>query len=305
MLKSSIVAIALVVTIWAPPGIAQQRADLEFEHHIERAAFEPGHGPSVAIDAGHYNYHTAIGRYKPFADLLSADGFRIASLAGQLDAGALAGIDILVIANALNAANDDNWILPTPSAFSPEEIEAVGIWIEEGGSLLLIADHMPFAGAAKEMAAAFDFGFINGYAARVADRSTNFAFAPDNGLNLKPLGELGLPPTDRVVTFTGQAFTVPAEASSLLNLVGPHAALLPSVAGEFSASTPFIVVTGYSQGAIREFGRGRVAVFGEAAAFTAQLSRTGGRMGMNAPGAEANASFVLKVLRWLARYQPS
>ncbi len=170
---------------------------------------------------------------------------------------------------------------------------------------MLIADHMPFAGAASDLAAAFDFGFVNGYAAKVADRSTKFTFAPDNGLDLKQLGELGLSPIDRVVTFTGQAFTVPAAASSLLSLVGAHAALLPTVAGQFDASTPFVKVTGYSQGAIRNFGRGRTAVFGEAAAFTAQLSRKGGRMGMNAPGAEENALFVLKILRWLARYQPS
>jgi hypothetical protein len=48
------------------------------------------------------------------------------------------------------------------------------------------------------------------------------------------------------------------------------------------------------------FGRGKVAVFGEAGAFTAQIRNNGNPMGMNAPGAEDNAAFILKIMRWLA-----
>jgi hypothetical protein len=48
-------------------------------------------------------------------------------------------------------------------------------------------------------------------------------------------------------------------------------------------------------------GRGRVAVFGEAAMFTAQLAgpeRT--PVGMNDPAAARNAQLLLNLMRWLA-----
>ena len=48
-------------------------------------------------------------------------------------------------------------------------------------------------------------------------------------------------------------------------------------------------------------GQGRVAVFGEAAQFSAQISGTGARpMGMNHPNAPHNARFLLDVMVWLA-----
>ena len=59
---------------------------------------------------------------------------------------------------------------------------------------------------------------------------------------------------------------------------------------------------GWSQGALLPYGLGRVAVFGEAAMFTAQLAGPAREpAGFNAPGAEANARLALRVLRWVAR----
>jgi hypothetical protein len=47
-------------------------------------------------------------------------------------------------------------------------------------------------------------------------------------------------------------------------------------------------------------GEGRVAMFGEAAMFTAQLRSDGSKMGMNAPYAEQNYKFLLNVSHWLS-----
>ena len=47
-------------------------------------------------------------------------------------------------------------------------------------------------------------------------------------------------------------------------------------------------------------GAGRLAVFGEAGMFTAQLAGDNKRkMGMTAPGAEENYQFLLNVMHWL------
>jgi hypothetical protein len=45
-----------------------------------------------------------------------------------------------------------------------------------------------------------------------------------------------------------------------------------------------------------------VAIFGEAAMFSAQLTGPKGKpMGMNAPGAEQNHQLLLNVMHWLSR----
>jgi hypothetical protein len=58
---------------------------------------------------------------------------------------------------------------------------------------------------------------------------------------------------------------------------------------------------GLLQGAVLSHGRGRVAVFGEAAMFSAQLAGPNRNpMGMNAPHARQNPQFLLTVVHWLA-----
>jgi hypothetical protein len=59
------------------------------------------------------------------------------------------------------------------SAFSPTEIEVVKNWVKDGGSLLLIADHMPFAGAVADLAKAFGFIFFNGFAIKKGEELCN------------------------------------------------------------------------------------------------------------------------------------
>ncbi len=54
---------------------AQQVADPSFKPKIEKPAFTSGKGPVVLLDEAHYNFHTASGRYQPFADLLRRDGY--------------------------------------------------------------------------------------------------------------------------------------------------------------------------------------------------------------------------------------
>jgi hypothetical protein len=49
-------------------------------------------------------------------------------------------------------------------------------------------------------------------------------------------------------------------------------------------------------------GSGRLAVFGEAGMFSAQLAGPKGQpMGMNAPGAEQNHQLILNLMHWLTR----
>lgn len=291
----------VVVLLLCVPALGQQRVDNSFHYPIETPAYAPGTGPRIFIDAGHYNAQTAEGNYAPFANLISEDGFQVSQNWERFTTKSLEGVDILVIANALNLVNERNWSLPTPSAFTEAEIEAVKIWVEQGGSLLLIADHMPFPGAASDLAKAFGFELVNGHVFEAETGSDNFIFGEPVRLDLGEAEDLSLPHTNSVRTFSGEAFSIPRSAHSVLTLDGKYVAFLPKTAWKFEDDTPIIDVSGYSQGAIMHFGEGRIAVFGEAAAFSAQISKNGDLMGMNAPGAKDNAGFVLKIIRWLAK----
>jgi hypothetical protein len=103
------------------------------------------------------------------------------------------------------------------------------------------------------------------------------------------------------VSFAGQAFTVGPGGAPLLALGEGALLLLPEEAWVFGERTTRRGAAGMLQGAALRVGRGRVAVFGEAAMFTSQLAGPEGtRVGMSAPGAERNAQLALNTLHWLA-----
>ena len=50
---------------------------------------------------------------------------------------------------------------------------------------------------------------------------------------------------------------------------------------------------------MKRFHRGRIAVFGDATMFSAQLKGDGTRMGMNSDEGVHNLQFLLNVMHWL------
>jgi len=112
---------------------AQQVPDTNFKPAINSPAYELGKGPRVGIDEVHHNFHTATGRYQTFADLLRRDGYQVAGFNKPFTAETLKSIDVLVIANALNEKNKSEWSLPTPSAFTQDEVAGVQAWVKQRG----------------------------------------------------------------------------------------------------------------------------------------------------------------------------
>ena len=76
---------------------------------------------TIAVDAAHENYHTVDGRYRPFADLLRGRGFVVRASEHRVTPDALAGIDVLVIANATTPLDD-------------AEIAAVAAYVSQAAS---------------------------------------------------------------------------------------------------------------------------------------------------------------------------
>lgn len=279
-------------------------ADTSFEPSVPDPAYPIGTGPLVMVDEAHFNFHTIDGRFAPFAELLRRDGFVVTSVREGFKRSSLERGHILVIAGALSKRSRDDWSLPTPSAFSGREIAAVRDWVREGGSLLLIADHMPFAGAAADFAAVFGVHFNNGFAFDTRPNKQAYMFrSSDGSLADHPItsGRTDAERVDSLAGGVGSAFRSASDAQPLLLLGSGVTSVMPTVAWHFTPETPRISANGWSQGAVLHFGKGRVAVFGEASMFTAQfLGPDRHPMGMNTARAVQNPQFLLNLFRWLS-----
>jgi len=285
-------------------ALGQQVADSTFVPDVETPSYPAGTGPVVAVDAAHHNFHTIRDRYRPFAAILEADGYRVVENLAPFASGSLDSCAVLVIANA-GTDESSSWSLPTPSALTDAEIDAVVDWVSSGGSLFLIADHMPAAGAVAPLAARFGVQLTNGYTfqERLQGLPGDRFSRADGTLYDHPItrGRSAAESIDAVVSFTGQGFQATAPVDTLLRF-GPGAiSLLPVEAGVgFAAETPRVFSGGWLHGVALRSGAGRVVIFGEAAMFSAQRAGPEGRpMGLNRPEAGRNQQLLLNILHWL------
>jgi hypothetical protein len=300
----------LLLFTFYPAAQSQQIPDKEFEYVTEHPAYPVGSGPIVLLDEAHHNFHTADGRYYVFVKILRNDGYRVVSGKQPFSPATLKDVRILVIANALNKINaffegdnETKWKLPTPSAFTADEIKTVEGWVRAGGSFFLIADHMPMSGAAEELAKIFGFTFYNGFASETISglypgqkKELDSFTKADKTLAEHPVTQ----DVNSIVTFTGQGFRIPSDAVSLLTFTDKYEILLPDTAWIFGPHTLRIPAAGLSQGAVADYGKGRVAIFGEAAMFSGQLKGSAKiPMGLNSSDAPENARFLLNIIHWL------
>jgi hypothetical protein len=292
---------------------AQQVPDRAFRPPVQDPAYPTGTGPVVCLDEAHHNFHTLDDKFWAFGELVRRDGYVVRPHRTTFDERSFSACRILVIANAQPSdAEWDTYSYPTPPAFAADEVAAVREWVRGGGRLLLIADHMPLAGAAASLAAAFGVTFLDGFAVEgFADESErDAAFAKptmfrteDNTLRPHAIvrGRNAKESVAYVRSFTGQAFQAPEAAEPLLAVQRTFIALMPRTAWQFGPDTRRVAVGGWLQGAVMRVESGRAAFFGEAAMFSAQVTGAERRpMGMNAPGAEQNSQFVLNVMHWLS-----
>jgi hypothetical protein len=303
-MKRKALFLIMLTGLLSPCIFPQQVADTMFNPVIAKPEYSNGNGPVVLIDEGHNNFHTADGRYLPFARLLRADGYIVKGYKDEFKLPFQNNVKIVVIANALNKINIQNWYLPTPSAFTPAEILALSKWVNSGGSLFLIADHMPFGGAASDLAGAFGIKFTNGFAADTSIQGPAYFFRKDNGVlsNSITNGRNASESLSKIVTFTGQAFRIPDGAKPIIKFDKRYLLLESDTAWVFNSKTKYTPIDGWSQGAYMNYGKGRIVFFGEAAMFTAQLAgpqKT--KVGMNSDYAGENYKLLLNIIHWLDR----
>jgi hypothetical protein len=214
-------------------------------------------------------------------------------------------VRVLVIANASGAPKLQlfglNVPIPTDKrrsdpAFTTSEIDVIRSWVEQGGSLLLIADHAPFGEAAADLSAAFGVVMHKGFVEVPRESSDPLLFSLENGR----LGDHRIvtgigngTAVKRVMTYTGQSLDGPVTATVLLRLPATAVEAVPE--GDSLVERP----AGPAQGIALEFGKGRMVVLGEGGMVTAQVNRLV-PYGMNTPDND-NCQFLRNVMCWLAR----
>ncbi|HEV2912371.1 MAG TPA: hypothetical protein VGX92_03545 [Pyrinomonadaceae bacterium] len=305
--RSILTVSASLVILCGTPAVVfnQQISDPNFNTNVARPAYTKKH-PKVLFDEAHFNFHTAGGRYKAFADLIAHDGYQITPNKRKFSKDSLKGYDILVIANALGAEAVDDPKAANP-AFTDEECDAVRDWVRDGARLLLITDHQPTGAAAENLAKRFGVEMSNSTVMDTSESNhlkgyyeVNLEFRRDNQLLIEHPITQGRDRTERVnrvVTFGGQSLKGPAESTGFLKLGGTAIDILPS--------KQKVSAAGRFQAIAMKFGRGRVVVTGEAGMLSAQLvaAEEGGTptspWGMNFPGVD-NRQLALNIMHWLS-----
>ncbi|HKW14280.1 MAG TPA: hypothetical protein VJS69_07340 [Candidatus Krumholzibacteria bacterium] len=269
----------------------------------------PEKHPRVTIDRAHHNAHTARGKYRPFAEMLRMDGCEVKNGLRNFSAGSLKKTDVLVIVNAAGAGHPQlmGINLPLPQhgqrddpAFSAKEIAAVRTWVQDGGSLLLIADHAPFGSASAALAGAFGVHMHQGFTEIPNEKSDPMEFSvvnkrlPQNAITA---GQDSTTRVNRVFTFTGQSLDGPANATVLLALPSNAIEYVPPKGDQEGRVEMKEEKAGNAQGLAFDYGKGRVVVLGEAAMLTAQVYK-GDHFGMNSFGCD-NQQFALNIVHWL------
>lgn len=296
-----------VVPIVARGGFGpRQVADSLFDAHVVRPAYVKQH-PRVLFDAGHNNLYTSTGRYKPFADLIGSDGYKLEPAAESFTRKLLEGYDVLVIVDASGPRNQRD-----APAFTEAECDAVRDWVKAGGALLLITDHAPFGSAAAPLTRRFDVGVTAGFTFdtsqfnKESGDQTELVFAGDKGLAVEHPIITGRDERERiirVVTFSGTSLKGPEESVALLKLGDTAKDVLPSdrppTAPDQPADHKTVSASGRAQAIALASGKGRVVVLSEAAMLTAQVAPAGFRFGMNIAGAD-NRQLALNIMHWLS-----
>lgn len=274
-------------------GVPQQQVDPNFDTRVAQPAYTRKH-PRVLFDEAHNNIHTTSGLYKPFADLISNDGYAIVPNKEKFQQSTLAGFDVLVIANAAGPRGQR----ATP-AFTDDECDAVREWVRGGGSLLFIADHAPMGAAAEILAKRFAVDMSKGYTDDPSSQDKevgDILFSRENKLladHLITRGRNAGERVNRVVTFTGQSLQGPEGSIALLKLPATAVDTFPATKTSQSAA-------GRVQGLAMKFGKGRVVVLGEAGMLSAQIDNKGRVFGMNYTNTD-NRQLALNIMHWLSR----
>ncbi len=311
----------LLIVVVSAVVRTQQPAREDSLPPVLHPAYQTGTGPVVAIDEAHKNTHSYNNQLQGLVRLLHRDGYRVRPFAQAISDTSLSRVDVLVI------ADPGGWEGDAP--LNDSEVRALTTWVRQGGSLLLILDHMPFPLYAARLTTALGISnWHNGYAMVetsdslpagriIFQRPDQPREAGDDVVRIGPPGTPGFATyrgadavlvahpisngrasheqVRAVMTFVGSAFQPPAGAQALLVMPKRSTSLMPEAisADVRRGNPPRFPVGNLVQGAVVPMGKGRVALFGEVGLFSGQWP-------VHAAASE-NYKLILNVMHWLTR----
>ena len=281
-------------------GGGQRRPELRYQGG-PAGLRQCGAAPRVLFDEAHHNFHTAGGRYKPFAELIANDGYQVIPSTEKFSREVLQKGDVLVIANALGG---EGMGLPESSkpAFTDAECDAVRDWLEAGGHLLFITDHAPFGAAAEGLAKRLGVDLSKG---ATSDPRTRSGVIRSWSTRARTNSWAITRSLEGATTLSGSTASrrSPARRSRARMGVFPFSSWPTRCDLSYNRNdndAKPVSAAGRAQGIAFRLGKGRVVVLGEAAELSAQvLGLEGEKFGMNVPGLD-NRQMALNIMHWLS-----
>ncbi len=266
-----------------------------------------GNCPVILFDEAHQNYHTAAGRYRPFAKLMESDGFKVVRCQSPFSNELLENVNVVVIASLGFPGQ-----IPLPV----REIYVLNNWVRKGGSLFVITDHdnlaidellHSFSVETGEVVATTD----SSHGRRMTDGTNNpsniLFSSKDKLLGSHPIihGRNQLEKIQNVETYAGRVVVAPPGSKPLLILSNSSIDyMVVDPAQRIITREPIKTRGTRTHGVALEFGKGKVVVVGEAAMLTAQLwppdfmPREEGLRSLSGD----NKQFAINIMRWLTGY---
>ena len=272
--------------------------DTSFDYTLSSPTYPEGKGPSVTIDGGHNNFHVTTGLIKPLADLLLADGYTVNFSDQKFTDSALQKTDILVVMSAMSS--DFREGPPFESAFNRIELDALKKWVSDGGSLLVFSEHFPFDKAVNPLLKVFVIETSIGVT--VDDMNNDGEYGQivfeESRLNSSHSVIAGKRDVDKLVSWGGSALTG-SRYSNILMLADTARNEERSWNGTLTPP----IGHGDSQGLVGQFGKGKIAAFGDSNGFVAMVFNDDegkkSKVGMNQLSFDWK-NFVLNTFDWLS-----
>jgi len=271
--------------------------DQNFDANVSSPKYDIGKGPKVVIDGSHNNFFTVTGLIQPLIDVLISDGYSVSISDKKFTEKSLSEIDIIVVATPMSRTYK-NFFQKYKGAFKKRELEALKKWVEEGGSLLMFSEHFPFDKAIKPLLKTFDIEPSIGETIDFDYSEGGLIVFKNERLDSSNTIVSGKRTVHKICSYGGGALTG-SNYTNILKLSENSKNITRKWA--FTEGGP--IGKGNSQGLAGDFGKGKVAAFGDANGFVAMVFDEGDgrkiKAGMNDPNYDWK-NFVLNTFDWLS-----
>jgi hypothetical protein len=303
-MKYMLLALCLFMTCTAQ---AQMLNDSPFDAHVAHPKYKSGQGPSILFDAGHFNFIVHMGLAKPLIDVATSDGYRVSVDSLKFTKSYLSKYKMLVIFPAMPFTFGSKKQVTDEITFTPDELTALHDWVSEGGSLLMFDEHAPIDKSVTPLFNKFGIQLSIGIVSDSLNYETKYTIpgkeslltlTRSNGL-LNPnhpitQGEKAGEQINKIMSYGGGGLTG-AGYTNLFKL-SPSAIIKKYSGSEASG-------TANSQALAGNYGKGKVAAFGDCNGFTAMyvmIKSSKFSAGMQVPEYDWK-QFALNTLHWLSK----